>query len=183
MEFFLLFFFLVALICIVTIPIQLFLSRTCDKEIGVIVPALLGALTWCASAFCIFSYIVADSGASSSSMMPTDWSLGSLFLLGIFVLSFLISIIVYGSWSGYGEPSLGEGTKNKATLWALFFGFLGAHKFYLGFKIQGMLMLAFFVLTFGVGSIVVAFIAIYESLLYLLMTDQEFEEKYITNKK
>lgn len=64
--------------------------------------------------------------------------------------------------------------KNKivAALLAFFFGGFGVHKFYLGQIGQGVLFLLFF------WTIIPFIIAFIESILYLVMSDQEFARKY-----
>ncbi|PKF60989.1 hypothetical protein CW745_11790 [Psychromonas sp. psych-6C06] len=76
--------------------------------------------------------------------------------------------------------------KITAALFAFFLGAFGAHKFYLGYKKQGVIMLLVFILGFillGVPSMVIGVIAFIEFILYLVKSDDEFEETYVTNKK
>lgn len=63
-------------------------------------------------------------------------------------------------------------SKNIAGLLAIFFGYLGLHKFYLGKATLGLVYL-FFSWTF-----IPMILGILEGLIYLLMSDQEFQKKY-----
>ncbi|SMN15748.1 Tsr1131 protein [uncultured Candidatus Thioglobus sp.] len=69
---------------------------------------------------------------------------------------------------------------------AFFLGSFGVHKFYLGYKKQGFIMLGvwfFGLLLFGIPSIVIGIIAFIESILYLLKSDEEFERLYVDGNK
>lgn len=76
--------------------------------------------------------------------------------------------------------------KIAAALFAFFLGFFGAHKFYLGYKKQGLIMLITFFAGFillGIPSMIVGVIAFIEFILYLTKSDVEFEETYVTGKR
>ena len=60
-----------------------------------------------------------------------------------------------------------------AILLALFLGGLGAHKFYLGQVGMGLLYLVF--CWTGIPAIV----ALFEAILYLLASDEDFQKKYV----
>ena len=80
----------------------------------------------------------------------------------------------------------GASKKITAALLAFFLGVFGAHKFYLGYKKQGVIMLLVFLFGFillGLPSMVIGVIAFIEFILYLVKSDDEFEEAYVTNKK
>ena len=64
--------------------------------------------------------------------------------------------------------------KNRyvAAALAFFLGGLGVHKFYLGKTMQGIIYLVFF------WTYVPAFIAFVECIMYLFMSDTEFQKKY-----
>ncbi|WP_268236658.1 TM2 domain-containing protein [Oceanisphaera marina] len=73
-----------------------------------------------------------------------------------------------------------------AALFAFFLGAFGAHKFYLGYTKQGVIMLLVFLLGFillGLPSIVIGIIAFVEFILYLVKSDEEFEQTYIVGSK
>jgi TM2 domain-containing membrane protein YozV len=76
--------------------------------------------------------------------------------------------------------------KIAAALFAFFLGAFGAHKFYLGYTKQGVIMLLVFVLGWillGIPSVVIAIIAFIEFVLYLVKSDQEFQDTYVVGKK
>lgn len=78
--------------------------------------------------------------------------------------------------------------KNKmvAGLLSLFIGAFGIHKFYLGCTTAGIVMLVVFLFGFillGIPSFIIGAIAFIEAILYFIKTDDEFEEKYVSNKR
>jgi len=82
--------------------------------------------------------------------------------------------------------SRGGSKKIAAALFAFFLGAFGAHKFYLGYTKQGVIMLLVFLLGFillGIPSLVISIIAFIEFILYLVKSDEEFERIYVTGKK
>jgi TM2 domain-containing membrane protein YozV len=88
----------------------------------------------------------------------------------------------------YVESLVAGGASKKiaAALFAFFLGAFGAHKFYLGYKKQGIIMIVTFFLGFillGIPSMIIGVIAFIEFILYLVKSDEEFEETYILNKK
>lgn len=85
--------------------------------------------------------------------------------------------------------------KNKVTagLLALLLGTWGAHKFYLGYKREGAIMLAvslislvLLIFTFGasvLGAAAMGVVAFIEGILYLTKTDEQFEATYVRGHK
>lgn len=78
--------------------------------------------------------------------------------------------------------------KNKlvAGLLAFFLGALGVHKFYLGCNKAGIIMLLCFfpgMFLFGIPTIIVGVIAFVEFIIYIVKSDEEFQETYIDNQK
>ena len=76
--------------------------------------------------------------------------------------------------------------KIAASLLALFLGYLGIHKFYLGYKKEGFIMLLVFIFGFillGFPSAIIGIIAFVEFILYIIKSDDEFEQTYVTGKK
>lgn len=63
-------------------------------------------------------------------------------------------------------------SRKKAFWLAFILGGFGAHKFYLGKTTQGILYLVF------CWTYVPAFIALVESIIYITMSDQDFQQKY-----
>ncbi len=86
-----------------------------------------------------------------------------------------------------GELSIGENRKLIAGLLGILLGWLGIHKFYLGYNTEGITMLvvsiAGYFLTCGIATSVMAVIGLIEGIMYLVKSDQEFEQTYIINKK
>ncbi|MCK9330412.1 MAG: TM2 domain-containing protein [Candidatus Cloacimonetes bacterium] len=83
-------------------------------------------------------------------------------------------------------------TKDKlvAGLLAIFLGWLGAHKFYLGFTGPGLVYLilntAGWLVTWimlGIPNWILTTIALIEGVIYLTKSDEEFEETYVIKKK
>ena len=80
----------------------------------------------------------------------------------------------------------GASKKIAAALFAFFLGPFGAHKFYLGYTKQGVIMLLAFFLGFillGIPSLIICVIAFIEFVLYLVKSDDEFEQTYVLGKK
>ena len=69
--------------------------------------------------------------------------------------------------------------KLAAGLLGIFAGFVGANKFYLGYINQGLIQIVLNVCTCGAAS-VIPFI---EGIIYLTMSDEQFDQTYIQNKK
>lgn len=78
------------------------------------------------------------------------------------------------------ENNLAAYSSNKnrlvAAFVAFFLGGLGIHKFYLGQTLAGVLYLLFF------WTAIPAFLGLIECIMYLLMSDEKFTQKYITGK-
>lgn len=74
-----------------------------------------------------------------------------------------------------------------AGLLGIFLGWLGIHKFYLGYSTTGFIMLAVTVLgslfTFGLAASVMALIGVIEGIVYLVKSQSEFEQLYVFNKR
>lgn len=80
----------------------------------------------------------------------------------------------------------GEKTKTVAGILGILLGSFGAHKFYLGYTQEGIIMLAAWVLgwvTFGVVSSIISLIGLIEGIMYITKTDDEFYNTYVANKK
>lgn len=82
--------------------------------------------------------------------------------------------------------SAGASKKIAAALFAFFLGAFGAHKFYLGYKKEGIIMLLVFLfgwILLGIPSAIIGFIALIEFILYLTKSDDEFEQIYVIGRK
>ena len=79
--------------------------------------------------------------------------------------------------------------KNKLAtgLFAILFGSLGIHKFYLGYTSTGVIMLLITILgsiiSFGLAAIVMSIIGVIEGILYLTKSDYDFYQTYVANQK
>jgi len=72
----------------------------------------------------------------------------------------------------FGNVTANGKSKMGAALFAFFLGGFGAHKFYLGQTGMGLLYLVFF------WTFIPALIALVEFILFLTMSDEEFNQKY-----
>lgn len=82
----------------------------------------------------------------------------------------------------------GSARKEKwpAVVLAFALGTFGIHKFYLGYKNEGLAMLLIAVigsLCFGLGAAVMAVFAIIEAVKYVALTQEDFEATYVIGYK
>src|SRR4030095_10923768 len=75
--------------------------------------------------------------------------------------------------------SMGADKKIPAGVCAILVGWLGVHKFILGYTTEGIIQLVLGVLTCGLTSI----LSIIEVIIYLTKSDEEFVTTYIQGKK
>lgn len=75
--------------------------------------------------------------------------------------------------------AMGADKKIVAGICAILLGWLGVHKFILGYTTEGVIMLVLGILTCGLTNI----IGIVEGVIYLTKSDEEFVRTYIQNKK
>jgi TM2 domain-containing membrane protein YozV len=75
--------------------------------------------------------------------------------------------------------ALGADKKITAGICAILVGWLGVHKFILGYTTEGVIQLVLGVLTCGLTNI----LSIVEGVIYLTKSDEEFVRTYIQNKK
>ncbi len=73
----------------------------------------------------------------------------------------------------------GAEKKLTAGLCGIFLGWLGVHKFILGYTTQGIIQLVVSIATCGAGSI----IGLIEGIIYLTKSDEDFVRTYIQNKQ
>lgn len=77
------------------------------------------------------------------------------------------------SSGGYGHPAMIPiKSKTTAGILAILLGGLGAHKFYLGKPLQGLLYLIF------IWTCIPAILGLIEGIIYLTKSDYEFAQKY-----
>ncbi|MEC4115987.1 TM2 domain-containing protein [Myroides phaeus] len=72
-----------------------------------------------------------------------------------------------------------ENKKVLAGILGIIFGYLGIHKFYLGYTKEGIIQLIISVCSCGVLGI----IGFIEGIIYLTKSDEEFYQTYQANKK
>ena len=81
----------------------------------------------------------------------------------------------------------GPGARNRlvAGVLAILLGFLGIHKFYLGYTKQGLIMLlgTLFGALIKIGPIVMGIIGLIEGILYLVKSDEDFYATYVQGRK
>jgi len=73
--------------------------------------------------------------------------------------------------------------KHAAGLLAIFLGYLGIHKFVLGYNTAGLIMLLATVLTCGLAGFVMGVIGVIEGIIYFTKTPAEFEATYMQAEK
>ena len=73
--------------------------------------------------------------------------------------------------------------KLVAGLLGIVLGMFGIHKFFLGYTREGIIMLLVTILTVFILSWIPAVIGIAEGIVYLTMTDQEFDTIYVRGRK
>jgi TM2 domain-containing membrane protein YozV len=77
----------------------------------------------------------------------------------------------------------GAEKKVAAGICGILLGCLGIHKFILGYKTEGLIMLLISVLSCGILSVVSSIIGLIEGIIYLTKSDEDFVNTYVTNKK
>lgn len=75
--------------------------------------------------------------------------------------------------------AMGADKKIPAGVCAILVGWLGVHKFILGYTTEGIIQLVLGIITCGLTSI----LSIIEGIIYLTKSDEEFVRLYIQNKK
>ena len=77
----------------------------------------------------------------------------------------------------------GADKKIAAGICGILLGALGIHKFILGYKKEGLIMLLVSLLSCGTLSPIMCIIGLIEGILYLVKNDEEFSRIYVQNKK
>ncbi len=86
-----------------------------------------------------------------------------------------------------GKSGAGLGGKNRmvAGMLGILLGWLGIHKFYLGYTKQGLIMLL--ITIFGslikIGPFVMGLIGLIEGIIYLVKSDEDFYATYVQSRK
>lgn len=73
--------------------------------------------------------------------------------------------------------------KIVAGILGILLGGLGIHKFYLGYTKAGLIMLLVSIISCGIGAPIMGVIGFIEGILYLVKSDEEFNETYVANEK
>ena len=73
--------------------------------------------------------------------------------------------------------------KIAAGICGILLGAFGVHKFILGYKTEGLIMLLVSILTCGFGGFVMGIIGLVEGIIYLTKSDDEFYTTYMSGKK
>src|SRR5690606_11747708 len=80
----------------------------------------------------------------------------------------------------------GDNKKLLAGILAILFGWLGVHKFILGYQKEGIIMAAIGVLGWflcGIPTMLVSIVGLIEGIMYLTKSDEEFYNTYQVGKK
>lgn len=77
----------------------------------------------------------------------------------------------------------GADKKIAAGICGILIGALGIHKFLLGYKKEGLIMLLVSVLSCGFLAWIMWIIGLIEGIMYLTKSDEEFSRVYVQNKK
>jgi TM2 domain-containing membrane protein YozV len=87
-----------------------------------------------------------------------------------------------------GAPgTVGGKTKVAAGLFGILLGWIGIHKFYLGYNKEGLIMLLVSLvgglITFGIATGIMSIIGLIEGIIYLTKSDNEFHQIYVVGRK
>lgn len=83
------------------------------------------------------------------------------------------------------RPTLVPVSTNRvaAGVFGILLGWLGIHKFVLGYVGEGLIMLLVTLLTLGFGAVVMGVVGVIEGVIYLTKTDAEFHAIYEEGRK
>lgn len=84
---------------------------------------------------------------------------------------------------GYQQNVPTDKSKLAAGILGILLGAFGAHKFYLGYTKEAVIMLLVTLLTFGFGAFVMAVIGLAEGIIYLTKSDTDFYNTYVAGHK
>jgi len=73
--------------------------------------------------------------------------------------------------------------KLAAGICAILLGYLGVHKFILGYTTQGVILLVLFILTCGISAAVTSITSLIEGIVYLTKTDEDFYRTYVVGQR
>ncbi len=87
----------------------------------------------------------------------------------------------FEAWNQPQQPEFKpENKKVVAGVLAILLGWLGVHKFILGYTTEGILLIVFSIVTCGIAGSIIGLI---EGIIYLTKTDDEFYHTYQENKR
>jgi len=90
---------------------------------------------------------------------------------------------MYGQQGMQDWKQAGADKKVAAGICGIVIGWLGVHKFILGYQTEGIIMLLVSVLSCGMLAVVMQVIGIVEGIMYLTKSDEEFVRTYIQSRK
>ena len=90
---------------------------------------------------------------------------------------------LYNHGGVYDWKQAGGDKKIAAGICAILVGTFGVHKFILGYKTEGLIMLLVSLLSCGMLAIVMQIIGIVEGITYLTKNDEDFVRTYIYGRK
>ncbi len=80
-----------------------------------------------------------------------------------------------------------ENKKLILGLYAIIFGIFGVHKFLLGYKNAGIIMVCISliggVITCGVAPVIISIISLIEGIIYIVKSPEDFKKSYIDNQR
>lgn len=81
------------------------------------------------------------------------------------------------------EKPAGAEKKVAAGICGILLGALGIHKFILGYKKEGLIMLLVTVLSCGLLGGIMGIVGLIEGIIYLTKSDEDFSTTYVQGKK
>jgi len=88
---------------------------------------------------------------------------------------------------GPGDVKTSDKDRVVAGILGILLGSLGIHKFYLGYRNEGLIMILVTIIggciTLGIAAAVMGVIGLIEGIMYLTKSQQEFEQTYVYNRK
>jgi len=87
----------------------------------------------------------------------------------------------FGGFNNAKQPDASK--KIAAGICGILLGALGIHKFVLGYRKEGLIMLLVTILTCGLAGIIFGVIGLAEGIIYLTKSDEEFVHTYVINKR